>query len=241
MALRSVRTKLEESDKEEVMKVAEVMTENVFTVTPETPLKIVATRMLEYGISGMPVVNGDRVLGVISETDILFKERIAPDRQGVVDWLVHYGEDPPQAKLEARTAGEAMTTPAVIIASGRPIADAAALMLDLSIDRLPVVDSGRLVGLVTRADLVRAFTRSDEQIEREIMEEGVLRRFWMGPSEVTIAVEQGNVLLEGRVDTEDLLESIVTYAEHTPGVVSVESNLRVVGKTKPRRQGSVHA
>jgi CBS domain-containing protein len=241
MARRSVLTKLEESEKEEVMNVAEVMTERVFTVTPETALKIVATRMLEYGISGMPVVDGDRVLGVISETDILFKERIAPDRKGVVDWLVHYGEDPPQAKLEARTAGEAMTTPAVTIASGRPIADAAALMLDLSIDRLPVVDSGRLVGLVTRADLVRAFTRSDEQIEREIREEGILRRFWMGPSEVTIAVEQGNVLLEGRVDTKDLAESIVTYAERTPGVVSVESNLRVVRRPKPRRQGSVHA
>ena len=97
------------------------------------------------------------MLGVVSETDILFKERTAPDRNGVVDWLVHYAEDPPLAKLDARTAGEAMTTPAVTIASGRSIADAAALMLELRIDRLPVVDSGRLVGIVTRADLVRAF------------------------------------------------------------------------------------
>jgi CBS domain-containing protein len=223
------------------MKVADVMTENVFTVTAETPLKVVATRMLEYCISGMPVVDGDRVLGVISETDILFKERIAPDRKGVLDWLVHYGEDPPQAKLEARTAGEAMTTPAVTIASGRQVADAAALMLELRIDRLPVVDSGRLVGIVTRTDLVRAFTRSDELIEREIMEEGILRRFWMGPSEVTITVEQGNVLLEGRVDSEDLADSIVSYAERTPGVVSVESKLGWPAKPKARRQAGVHA
>jgi acetoin utilization protein AcuB len=98
------------------MKVSDVMTDKVFTATPDTPLKVVATRMLEYGVTGMPVVRGDEVLGVISQTDILFKERTAPDRKGVVDWLVHYGEDPPLAKLEARTAGDAMTTPAVTIA-----------------------------------------------------------------------------------------------------------------------------
>jgi CBS domain-containing protein len=207
------------------MKVSEVMTSDVFTVTPETPLKTVAMRMLEYGVSGMPVLRGDEVRGVISETDILFKERIAPDRKGVVDWLIHYSEDPPQAKLDARTAGEAMTTPAVTIASGRPIADAAAMMLDLRIDRLPVVDSGRLVGIVTRTDLVRAFTRDDAQIEREIREDGILRRFWMGPVEVEITVEQGNVLLEGSVDTQDIAESVVEFAERTPGVVSVDSRL----------------
>jgi CBS domain-containing protein len=139
------------------MKVSDVMTERVFTVTPDMPLRLVATRMLEYGISGMPVVDGERVLGVISETDILFKERVAPERKGVVDWLVHYAEDPPQRKLDASTAGEAMTTPAVTIAPRRSVADAAALMLELSIDRLPVVEGGELVGIVTRADLVRDF------------------------------------------------------------------------------------
>jgi CBS domain-containing protein len=208
------------------MIVRDVMTENVFTVTADTPLKVVATRMLEYGVSGMPVVkNEDHVVGVVSETDILFKERPAPDRKGVVDWLMHYGEDPPLAKLDARTAGEAMTTPAVTIASGRSVADAATLMLDVRVDRLPVVDGGRLVGILTRSDLVRAFTRSDEVVEREIREEGVLRRFWIGPSNVTVSVEDGNVLLEGEVETEDLADSLVRFAELTPGVVSVESKL----------------
>jgi CBS domain-containing protein len=202
------------------------MTENVFTVTADIPLKVVATRMLEYGVSGLPVVEeGDHVVGVVSETDILFKERVAPERKGVVDWLVHYAEDPPLAKLDARTAGDAMTTPAVTIASGRSVADAATMMLDLRVDRLPVVDSGRLVGIVTRSDLVRAFTRSDEVIEREIREDGLIRRFWMGPSNVTITVEEGNVLFEGRVDAQDLADSLVRFAELTPGVVSVESKL----------------
>lgn len=142
------------------MKVSDVMSERLFTATPNMPLQLVAERMLEYGISGMPVVDGDRVLGVVSETDILFKECVAPERVGTVDWLTHYVEDPPQRKLEATTAGEAMTAPAVTISSHRSVADAATLMLELSIDRLPVVDDGRLVGLVTRADLVRDFAQA---------------------------------------------------------------------------------
>jgi CBS domain-containing protein len=207
------------------MKVRHVMTETVFTVTPDTPLKAVATRMLEYGISGMPVVDGERVLGVISETDILFKERVAPDRKGLVDWLVHYAEDPPLAKLEARTAGEAMTTPAVTIAPERTVADAAALLLDLRIDRLPVIEGGELVGIVTRADLIRAFTRDDEEVERDIRQNGVMHRLWIDPDQVQVTVEDGNVVLSGTVDTPDQAESLVAFAARTPGVVSVESRL----------------
>lgn len=219
------------------MLIRDVMTENVFTVTADTPLKVVATRMLEYGISGMPVVEEeDHVLGVVSETDILFKERTAPDRTGLVDWLVHYGEDPPLAKLDARTAGDAMTTPAVTIPSGRSVEDGATLMLDLRIDRLPVVDSGHLVGIVTRTDLVRAFTRSDDVIADEIREQGLLRRFWVGPSSVVLDVEQGNVVLEGRVDTEDLADAIVDYVGRIPGVVSVESKLTWPGKKRRRAE-----
>jgi CBS domain-containing protein len=142
------------------MKVRDVMSEQLFTATSDMSLRLVAERMLEYGISGMPVVDGDRVLGVVSETDILFKECVAPEREGTVDWLTHYVEDPPQRKLDAKTAGEAMTAPAVTVSSHCPVADAAGLMLELSIDRLPVVDDGRLVGIVTRADLVRDFAHA---------------------------------------------------------------------------------
>jgi CBS domain-containing protein len=207
------------------MKVRDVMTQNVYTATPELSLKAVATRMLQYGISGMPVVSGDRVVGVVSETDILFKERVAPDRKGLVDWLVHYGEDPPLAKLDARTTGDAMTTPAVTIGPNRSVADAATLMLDLGIDRLPVIDGDELVGIVTRSNLVRAFIRDDAEIERDIRQAGVLRRLWMDPAQVEITVEDGNVVLDGRVDTPQLADSLVAFAEQTPGVISVESRL----------------
>ena len=207
------------------MKISDVMTEKVFTVTVDTPLKTVATRMLEYGISGLPVVDGERVIGVVSETDILYKERTEPARSGLVDWLVHYAEDPPLAKLEARTAGEAMTTPAVTVASGRPVAHAAERMLDLGIDRLPVVDSGRLVGILTRADLVRAFVRDDAEIERDIREDGIARTFWMSSDELAVTVKNGDVRLEGGVASEEVAESIAAFTRQVPGVVSVDSKL----------------
>src|SRR5262245_26574223 len=150
------------------MKVSDVMTEDVFTVTRDTPLRLVAQRMLEYGVSGMPVVEDGRVLGVVSETDILFKERSLPERESLADWLEHYPDDPPRAKLDAQTAGEAMTAPAVVVAPGRSVADAAALMLDLGIDRLPVVSGGLLAGIVTRADIVRAFAGEDTALLAQV-------------------------------------------------------------------------
>jgi CBS domain-containing protein len=217
------------------MRVDDVMTENVFTVTRETPLKVVAQRFLEYGISGMPVVDGDRVLGVISETDILFKERMRPDRKGLVDWLAHYSEDPPLAKLDACTAGEAMTTPAVTITWGRSVAEAATLMLDLGIDRLPVLHDGRLVGILTRADLVRAFIRDDREIESEIRE-GIVRRFWISLAGLKVAVDAGNVVLEGEVDAPELAESLAEHVRRTPGVVGVTNELTWPGKRAGRRR-----
>ena len=219
------------------MKVRDVMTINVFTAQADMALKEVATRMLEFGISGMPIVDGEgRVVGVLSETDILFKERSAPVREGLVDWLVHYGEDPPAAKLNARTAGQAMTSPAVTITPRRSVAEAAELMLDLKIDRLPVVDAEELVGIVTRADLVRAFTRSDEEIEREIVRDVILKTLWVSPERVTVRVDGGQVTLEGRVDCEAEADVILKFVEAVPGVVSIESRLTWPPEEAARRK-----
>jgi CBS domain-containing protein len=219
------------------MKVRDVMTTNVFTAQADMALKEVATRMLEFGISGMPIVDGEgRVVGVLSETDILFKERSAPVREGLVDWLVHYGEDPPAAKLSARTAGQAMTSPAVTITPRRSVAEAAELMLDLKIDRLPVVDAGELVGIVTRADLVRAFTRSDEEIEREIVRDVILKTLWVSPERVGVRVDAGQVTLEGRVDNEAEADVILKFVEAVPGVVSVASKVTWPPEEAARRK-----
>ena len=148
--------------------VRDVMTRSVVSVPLVAPLKEVARALVEHRISGVPVVDVDgTVLGVVSEADFLVKEQ-GPDE-------IHYRRlarliGTPRTsrtqleKLEAITAHEAMTSPAVTIGSGRPIREAAALMTSRRVNRLPVVDDGELVGIVSRGDLVRAYVRTDDEL-----------------------------------------------------------------------------
>ncbi|HET8556558.1 MAG TPA: CBS domain-containing protein, partial [Gaiellaceae bacterium] len=113
------------------MNVKDVMTSDVVTVRPDTSLKDVATILTERRISGVPVVDeGGKVVGVVSEGDILFKERGPSERTGVLAWFADPYDVEEQLKLAARTAAEAMTAPAKTIAPWRPVSSAAAEMLD---------------------------------------------------------------------------------------------------------------
>lgn len=213
------------------MKVAEIMTTEVVTVPPSSSLKEAAELMLEKRISGMPVVGSDReVLGIVSETDVLFKERIRKEQHGPGLIRRHLEtEADTSLKLAARTVGGAMTTPPVTIGASRSVAEAATLMLEHSVNRLPVVDTeGHLVGLVTRTDLVRAFTRTDDEIERELREQTLLKDLWLDPDSFKISVIRGEVQIEGEVDTEQDAELVRRWAALVPGVVSVDARLRVV-------------
>jgi CBS domain-containing protein len=133
-----------------------------------------------------------------------------------------------------------MTAPARTIASWRPVSAAAAQMLDDGVKRLPVVDDeGRLVGIVTRADLVRAFVRSDAEIEREIREE-VLERALLPETlaPITVAVERGNVELGGSVRMRTDAEMIPRLVANVPGVVGVHSSIRWEEDNRRPRRGS---
>lgn len=206
------------------MKVRDVMSEDVVTVGPQTSLKEVARLLTEWRISGAPVVGIDgHVLGVVSESDILWKQE--PGRRRRLEWLRAI-DDRGRLKCSAVNAGEAMTSPPVMIDQDALVADAARLMLERSVKRLPVVSKGELVGIVTRSDLIRAFARGDEEIEREIRDEILVRAHWIPPGDVQVTVDKGHVRLQGAVETPDLAESVKFFVERVPGVVSVESRLR---------------
>lgn len=209
------------------MKVTEVMSAEVVTVRPESTLKEVAQTLAEHRISGVPVVNErGTVLGIVSEADILVKERGPSARHGgLVAWVMGGGVADP-AKLAARTAGEAMRAPAVTIAVTRTVAEAARLMIDEGVKRLPVVDAhGTLHGIVTRSDLVRAFARPDEAIEREIRRDVIESALWLDPEELEVRVSGGEATLSGEVECRTDAESLPRLVERVPGVVSVRSTI----------------
>ena len=211
--------------------VAQVMTRNVLTVTPDAPLRNVARLLSDHGISGVPVVEKGSVLGIVSEADIIAKERgpMRP-RSRFSRWFARKAPPTDDERLEARTAGEAMTAPAITIESWRTAADAATLMLDRRVHRLPVLKDGKLVGIVTRGDLVSAFARSDEEIALDIREDVLLRTFWVTPGEVDVFVRNGEVAIKGTVESDLMTELLPEAIQRVPGVVRVKS--RLTARTK---------
>jgi CBS domain-containing protein len=158
------------------------MTRDVITVTPSSSLKTAVTLFLAHGISGLPVVEGGRLVGVLSESDIVAKET-----SGYSNGDLSRAEATHlQRERAAGTVAEAMTPDPVTAEPWTPIWAAADLMAVHDVNRLPVVDpGGSLLGIVTRADLVRAFARSDRAIEREIREH-VLQSIDLGPNALEI-------------------------------------------------------
>jgi hypothetical protein len=178
------------------------------------------------------------VAGVVSDGDIVSKERgvAPPPARHAYEWLFGPAERDPQKRV-ARTASDAMTSPAVVVSPHASVASAARLMVERSVNRLPVVHAGRLVGIVTRADLVRVFTRGDEELEREIREDVVHHLLWITPRHLDVTVSDGDVTLAGEVETRTEAELIGAYAARVPGVVSVDdSRLRWVEDDLARRR-----
>ena len=210
------------------MRVEDVMTTEVWTVRSETPLKQAAEFLTQRHISGLPVIDAERhVVGVLSEGDILIKERGAAENKSLLERWFDITPSEVVSKLEARTAGEAMTAPAITIGPRRPVSEAANTMIDEGVNRLPVVDgNGKLIGIVTRADLVRAFVRSDVEIAREIRDDVLRRTLWMADEAIEVVVERGEVRLSGEVETKSDAELIPRFVQRVPGVVSVLSKLR---------------
>jgi CBS domain-containing protein len=209
-----------------VMKVCDLMTKDVVSVRAGTSLREAASLLAEKRISGMPVVNEkNEVIGVLSEADVLVKAGGSVSRNRLLGWLLEPDvgiED----KIRAETVAEAMSAPAVTIAPHRPVHEAAKLMVTENVNRLPVVEDGKLNGILTRADVVRAFTRSDEEIADEINGEILRRTFWLEPGRVTTTVTDGHVIIAGEVETEADAEILPTLVARVPGVVSVEADLR---------------
>ncbi len=211
------------------MKIRDVMTAEVATVSPETTLRDVAQVLIERRISGLPVVTDDGTcIGVISEADLIVKEAGRPaSRRRALDWIIGESLDPErQRRHAATTAREAMSSPVLTVDADRPLRDAADKMVASHVNRLPVVDSGRLVGIVTRADLVRAYLHMDEEIEKVIRDDVLRHTMWLDPSRFRIDVHEGHVRISGTVDRRSTATIVTKLVGLVDGVADVTSDLR---------------
>lgn len=213
------------------MRVEDIMTPSPEVVGPEASVREVADLLATHGISGVPVVESGDVLGVVSKSDIVAQEQQAESELvqagGLLERFRTLGKTQPRrrGKIEARTAREAMSSPPLTVEPQVSAVGAAWLMTEHDVHRLPVVWNGRLLGIVTRTDLVRAFARSDAQIEQEIVEE-VLPGLGLSSNDITIVVENGTVSLSGEVDYELDARCLPHAVRSVIGVIGVDSQVR---------------
>jgi CBS domain-containing protein len=206
--------------------VRDVMTTEVVTAEPSTPFKELVARLAQHRISAVPVVDADRrVFGIVTEADLLLKQE-HPDPNGAVPLIWTRRRRQERAKAAAAVADKLMTAPAATVAPTATVTEAARRMHAARVKRLPVVDeAGRLQGIVSRADLLKVFTRPDEAIRDEIIREVIVGDFMMDPSRFLIHVDDGVVVLEGEAERSSLIPFLVRAVHHVEGVVRVENRL----------------
>jgi CBS domain-containing protein len=198
--------------------VGDVMTKDVVTVGPDTDFKACVDLLRVKGVSALPVVDGDYVLGIVSEHDLLLKEENR-------DPEVHLRRrEVNQAK--GRTAGVVMRSPALCVGLGESLARTARLMHKRAVKRMPVLDeTGRLVGIVSRHDLLKAFLRSDESIRHEVCKDLLEKELWIDSRAVDVDVRDGVVALTGELETRSLADLLARLVGAVEGVVGVDSRL----------------
>jgi CBS-domain-containing membrane protein len=205
--------------------VENVMTRDVVCVNKDTGYKDMVKLLAARRVSAMPVVDdGRHVLGVVSEADLLLKQE-KPARPGI-RLLSTRRRRRERAKAMATVAAALMSQPAITISTQATLTEAARRLHAAGVKRLPVVDAvGRLVGIISRVDLLKMFLRSDEALHREIVEDIILGDLLMGPNRFDVHVEDGVVVLQGRCERRSLIPTVVRAVADVEGVVRVENRL----------------
>ena len=206
--------------------VSDVMTRAVVSVDAFTPFKDIVRRMQAHRVSAVPVVDEDGcVLGLVSEGDLILKED--PELEGAPRLLEGVRRRHDRSKAAGLVASEVMSAPVITIAPEASLGEAARLMHRRSVKRLPVVDpdTGRMVGIVSRTDLLKVFLRQDEEIAREIREDVVRRTLWIDPDTIRVVVRAGIVTVEGQIERRSLIPVLERLVLSTEGVVAFAQDL----------------
>ena len=208
--------------------VEDVMTITVSTVRLDTPYKVIAAQLHEHRVDAVPVVNDDGcVLGVVSAADLLAK--VALDGNSGQEGLFSRRHHRELQQAHALTAADLMTSPAVTIGPGTSVRHAARRMSERHVKRLPVVDpDGRLLGIISRSDVLAVFRCPDASIRQAILRDVITDRFFIDPATFTVNVQDGVVTLAGPPELNLVRHGIAQQVRHMEGVVAVRE------RTAPR-------
>jgi CBS domain-containing protein len=206
--------------------VADVMTTRVIAVKGAADYKQICSVLRRYRVSACPVVNDmGKVVGVVSETDLLYKVADPNPPSGLIRLRWKLGEE---SKVNAVTAAQLMTSPAIAIQPDAPVAIAARVMQESRVRRLPVVSpAGELVGIVSRTDLLSVFERPDSDIQNEVVRDVIAGEFGLDPAEFEVSVVSGIVTIAGPVEHLETALSLLARVRHAEGVVAVRDRLTV--------------
>jgi CBS domain-containing protein len=206
--------------------VEDVMTREVVTVTPDTGFQELIATMAEHQVSGVPVLEGARLVGVVSEADLLREGEGDRKRTSALEWFRH-----PRRAQEAHDRGhmarDIMTTEVVSVTRGTSIWRAIRTLREANVKRLPVVDpDGGVVGIVSRVDLLSAFIRTDQQIAEEISQ--ILRQVVATDlRRIDVRVDEGRVAITGSVDHGAERDIVTRLIRHIPGVLELRTDLEI--------------
>jgi CBS domain-containing protein len=215
----------------------EIMSTPVIDVAPETPVSDVAALLAAHRISGVPVLERGRLVGIVNEMDLLHRHEIGTEQFAAAGpwWARLFRAEPGPShyvKSHAKTARDVMTRAVDAVADDAPLSEIAALFDSRAVRRVCVVQQGKLIGVITRADIVRAVAtearrpraeraRDDEVIRTELLAE-LARQWWWRPEWSIVTVNDGVVQFSGVFDAADERASARVAAENVPGVRAVE-------------------
>jgi CBS domain-containing protein len=202
----------------------DVMTSPVATVRPDTSIPEVARLLTERRISGAPVVDEHgNLLGIITESDLLFKEAGPAGLPKVAFYLPARSHEIQQQvrRYEGKVAADVMTSEVVTADEETPLRVLAATMVRRSINRIPIVRHGQVIGIVSRNDVLKAFLRPDDALAAAV-DEAILTVAGIDPRALEIEVRGGMVTVRGHVEHRSQAEWIGTCTRAIDGVVHVD-------------------
>lgn len=215
--------------------VGDIMTKRVISVREETPFKELVRLMKDHDVSGLPVLDSSGCLaGIVTEADLL---EVVGEPTGIKKRHTQFGRlldrlitheagtiDTSTAHISAKSL---MTSELITTTPETPVREAARNIVESGVKRLPVVDESlRLVGVVSRQDLLRPYLRDDERIREEVLENLAKKVLWIDPSTIKVLVEQGVVKLHGTVAKQSQKDILIELTKRLDGVVEVEDHIR---------------